>query len=93
MLTFYDAVATRYGLMLLEHDLQIPQRFTTDYRRLHQLNLAGCRIEHPFRQLQQTHPDLANSIRDFLHEVFRNYRVPMKAVRLIAFAIRSKEAI
>jgi len=35
-------------------------------------------------------PDLANSIRDFLHELFPNYRVPMKAVRLIAFAIRSK---
>jgi hypothetical protein len=42
-------------MMLLEHDLQIPQRFTTDHRRLRQLNLAGCRIEHPFRQLQQTH--------------------------------------
>jgi hypothetical protein len=38
-------------------------------------------------------PDLANSIRDFLHEVFPNYRVPMKRVHLIASAIRLKEVM
>ena len=53
MLNFYYAVAARPGLITLEQDLQIPESFTADRRVLRYLNVAGRRIEHPFRQLLQ----------------------------------------
>ena len=53
MLNFYYAVAARPGLITLEQGLQIPQGFTAHRRNLRYLNVAGRRIEHPFRQLLQ----------------------------------------
>jgi hypothetical protein len=53
MLNFYYASAARSGLIPLKQGLQLPQGFTADRRRLRYLNVAGRRIEHPFRQLLQ----------------------------------------
>ena len=52
MLNFYYAVAARPGLIMLEQALQIQEGFTA-HRDLRYLNVAGRRIEHPFRQLPQ----------------------------------------
>jgi len=51
MLNFYYAVAARPGLIMLEQALQIQEGFTAHRRDLRYLNVAGRRIEHPFRQL------------------------------------------
>jgi hypothetical protein len=56
MLNFYYAVAARPGLTTLEQGLQIPEGFTAHRRDLRYLNVAGRRIEHPFRQLLQAPP-------------------------------------
>jgi len=53
MLNFYYAVAARPGLIMLEQALQIQEGFTAHRRDLRYLNVAGRRIEHPFRQLLQ----------------------------------------
>jgi hypothetical protein len=54
MLNFYYATAARAGLIPLKQGLQLPQGFTAHRWRLRYLNVAGRRIEHPFRQLLQT---------------------------------------